>query len=178
MGIGIQICGLNGSGKTTVGKALAEKLGFIFIDAEDLFFDKTDRYTSPRSRIEAETLLRDKLSGEENFVLASVKGDYGEDIVSRYHCVIWVQAPKEVRLQRIYDRSFQKFSEKMLPGGALFEEEQAFFRLAASREEEYISKWVSTLRCPVLMLDGTNPLEENLRLMIDSLHLQLKNSDL
>ena len=32
MGIGIQICGLNGCGKSTLGRALAEKIGFHFID--------------------------------------------------------------------------------------------------------------------------------------------------
>lgn len=41
MGIGIQICGLNGCGKSTLGKALSEKLGFHFIDNENLFFQET-----------------------------------------------------------------------------------------------------------------------------------------
>ncbi len=30
MGTGIIICGLNGTGKSTLGKALAEKLHFLF----------------------------------------------------------------------------------------------------------------------------------------------------
>ena len=38
MGIGIQICGLNGCGKSTLGKALAEKIDFHFIDNENLYF--------------------------------------------------------------------------------------------------------------------------------------------
>ena len=40
MGTGIIICGLNGTGKSTLGKALAEKLHFYFIDNEDLYFPK------------------------------------------------------------------------------------------------------------------------------------------
>ena len=42
MGTGIIVCGLNGVGKSTLGKALAEKLHFYFIDNEDLYFPKTD----------------------------------------------------------------------------------------------------------------------------------------
>ena len=42
MGIGIQICGLNGCGKSTLGRALAKELGFYFIDNENLFFSRTD----------------------------------------------------------------------------------------------------------------------------------------
>lgn len=38
MGIGIVVCGLNGCGKSTLGKALAEQMGIHYIDNEDLFF--------------------------------------------------------------------------------------------------------------------------------------------
>lgn len=75
MGMGIIVCGLNGTGKSTLGKALAEKLHFYFIDNEDLYFPKIDPayiYATPRTREEVEK--------HENFVFASVKGDYGETI--------------------------------------------------------------------------------------------------
>ncbi|MDU4976211.1 MAG: shikimate kinase, partial [Hungatella hathewayi] len=36
------ICGLNGTGKSTLGKALAEKLHFYFIDNENLYFSGTE----------------------------------------------------------------------------------------------------------------------------------------
>ena len=48
MGIGIIVCGLNGVGKSTLGKALAEKLNFYFIDNEDLYFPKTDSRSEER----------------------------------------------------------------------------------------------------------------------------------
>ena len=37
---GILVCGLNGSGKSTFGQALAKKLNYHFIDIEDLYFEK------------------------------------------------------------------------------------------------------------------------------------------
>ena len=36
--MGILICGLNGTGKSTLGKMLADRLGYEFIDNEDLCF--------------------------------------------------------------------------------------------------------------------------------------------
>ena len=60
MGIGIVMCGLNGTGKSTLGKALAEKLKFHFIDNEELYFPRTDPsyiYASSRTREEVEKLL-------------------------------------------------------------------------------------------------------------------------
>ena len=40
--MGILICGLNGTGKSSVGRMLADRLGYEFIDNEDLFFPKDD----------------------------------------------------------------------------------------------------------------------------------------
>ena len=34
------MCGLNGCGKSTLGRALAQKIGFHFIDNEELFFTR------------------------------------------------------------------------------------------------------------------------------------------
>ena len=51
----IMVCGLNGTGKSTLGKALAEKLHFHFTDNEDLYFSKSDPdyvYASPRTKEE------------------------------------------------------------------------------------------------------------------------------
>ncbi|MFG6326160.1 MAG: ATP-binding cassette domain-containing protein [Lachnospiraceae bacterium] len=82
MGAGIIICGLNGCGKSTLGKALAGKLNYHFIDNEDLYFPKTDHnyiYDSPRSRQEVERLFFNEIRTHENFIFASVKGDYGEN---------------------------------------------------------------------------------------------------
>ena len=53
MGTGIIICGLNGTGKSTLGKALADQLKFHLIDIEDLYFPKTDPlspYATPPHR--------------------------------------------------------------------------------------------------------------------------------
>ena len=115
MPTGILICGLNGAGKSTLGKALAEKSGFRFLDIEDLYFPRLapgNPYASPRSRSEVEKLLFQELSTKENFILASVKADYGEAIYPFFQLAVLVDVPKEVRLQRVRNRSFQKFGSR------------------------------------------------------------------
>ena len=164
MSIGIQICGLNGCGKSTIGKALAEELGFHFIDNENLYFSRTtvyEPYTSPKSRTEVERLLMDEVHEHDNFVFAAVKGDYGKEILPYYSYIVLVEVPKEIRLQRVRNRSFQKFGNRMLPGGDLHDQEEAFFKMVESRPEDYVEKWVQTLNCPVIKIDGTKPVPEN-----------------
>ena len=168
--MGIIVCGLNGAGKSTLGKALAEKLHFHFIDIENLYFPKTNPdyiYASPRMREDVAEHLLDEIRTHENFILASVKGDYGEELCSFFQYAILLDVPRDIRLQRVKERSFQKFGSRMLSGGDLFEQEEKFFRLVESRNENTVEEWVKSLKCPVIRIDGTKPIDENTNFIME-----------
>ena len=174
--MGIIICGLNGAGKSTLGKALAEKFHFYFIDIENLYFAKADPdyiYASPRTHEEVEKILLQEIKMHENFILASVKGDYGEVIYSFIQYAILIDVPKDIRLQRVKMRSFQKFGNRMLSGGDLYEQEKNFFHFVESRDENIVEEWVKSLKCPVIRIDGTKPIDENAKFIIE--RIQNKN---
>lgn len=169
----IMVCGLNGTGKSTLGKALAEKLHFHFTDNEDLYFSKSDPdyvYASPRTKEEVRPLLLQEIKAHENFVFASVKGDYEDDVYSFFQYVVFIYVPRDIRLQRVKNRSFQKFGNRMLPGGDLFEQEEKFFRLVSSRPENTVEEWIKALRCPVIRIDGTKPVEDNIKIIVRKIH--------
>lgn len=164
MKTGIIICGLNGAGKSTLGIVLADRLRYSFIDAEELYFSHTDShnpYAFPRTRREAEILLEYKIRVCENFVLATVKGNDGSYAIPFLRYAVLIDVPKEIRLRRIKERSFQKFGNRIYPGGDLYEQEKHFFEFAESRNEDIVKKWVYTLSCPIIRIDGTNTVEEN-----------------
>lgn len=170
MGTGIVVCGLNGAGKNTLGKALAQKLHFYFMDAEYLYFSKTDAvYAHSRTHAEAAALLLRKIRAHEKFVLASVNGDYGEAIYPFFQYVVLVDAPKQLRMQRVKNRSFQKFGNRMLPGGDLYKQEERFFDLVHSRTKTLVEEWAQTLNCPIIRVDGTKPVEENTTFIIQQI---------
>ena len=165
MGTGIIVCGQNGAGKSTLGKALAGRLNYHFIDNEDLYFPKADPdyiYASPRTREEVKRLLLDELNAHENFVFASVTGDYGEAVQAFFRFAVLLGVPKDIRMERVKNRSFQKFGNRMLPGGDLYEQEERFFDFVRSRAEDTAEKWAQSLNCPVIQLAGTRPVEENI----------------
>lgn len=174
MARGIQVCGLNGCGKSTLGRALAQKIGFHFIDNEELFFTRNaadEPYQNPRSRAEVEKLLMEEVRRHGDFVFAAVKGDYGSAILPLYRYAVLIEVPKEIRLRRVRDRSFQKFGGRMKPGGDLYESEEVFFQTAAARPEDYAESWARTLPCPVVVVDGTRPVEENVERLAGLLRL-------
>lgn len=173
MGTGILVCGLNGAGKSTLGKALAEKLHFYFIDNEDLYFPMTDPdyiYASPRTREEVERLLLGEIKAHENFVFTSVKGDYGEAVRPFFRYIVLLAVPREIRLQRVQNRSFQKFGSRMLPGGDLYEQEKHFLAFVKARAENSVEEWARSMNCPVIRVDGLKPVEENVSFIAEALY--------
>ena len=162
--MGILICGLNGVGKSTLGKLLAQRLGWQFIDNEDLYFPKTDEryaYSDPKSKEEVIRLLEERIEKDRRFVFAAVKGDYGEKLVSLLDYAIVVEVPREIRLARVRERSFRKFGERIHEGGDLARRENAWFSLVESRPEDYVETWLKSVFCPVIRVDGTRPIGEN-----------------
>ena len=150
--MGILICGLNGVGKSTIGRILAQRLTYAFIDSEELFFSKenaADPFSNPRSKQEAIRMF------------AAVRGDYGDKLIASLDYAVLVDVPKPVRMQRVWERSYQKFGGRMLDGGDLHEKENAWFSFVNDRPEDYVTKWLSNIACPVLRVDGTMPVEKN-----------------
>lgn len=101
---GIIICGLNGSGKSTLGKKLAKLLNYKFIDVEDYYFIKHNlnyKYDYSRSKNEVITLLLRDINKNENFVMTSVIGNYGDEIISKYTCAIMINVPIEISFKKI-----------------------------------------------------------------------------
>ena len=152
------------AGKSTLGRALASRLGCEFIDSEDLYFPKEDpayEYAAPRSKEEAVRILEEKIRNRRSFVFAAVKGDYGDKLISALDAAVLVDVPREIRIPRVKDRSFRKFGGRISPGGDLFEKEHRWFALVESRPDDDVTRWLETVKCPVIRVDGTLPVEDN-----------------
>ena len=170
--MGILICGLNGAGKSSIGRMLADRLGYSFIDNEDLYFPKTDPsyvFSSPRSKEEVIRLLEERIARDGRFVFAAVKGDYGDLLLSSLQAVVLVEVPRPVRHQRVRERSFRKFGDRMLPGGDLYEQEERWFKMVDSRPEDHVTQWLEKVECPVIRVDGTLPVSENVEALVTAL---------
>lgn len=169
---GIIICGGNGSGKTTLGRELAKVLFYKHMDIEDYYFpDSPIPYSKSRTREEVCELMREDIKKYKNFIISAVNGDFGEEINSKYKLAVFLDVPLDIRLKRVKQRAYDKFGDRVLEGGDMYEQEQRFFKAVEKNYEkktEQTKKWLKTLSCPVIYLDGTKPIEENIRILCEN----------
>lgn len=174
MGNKILVCGLNGVGKSALGKRLAEKLNYKFRDIEDYYFPKNDTehpYELARTKPEVSALLLEDMKKYEDFIFSSVKGDYGGEVISMVTYVILIDAPKDIRMKRVKDRSFQKFGDRVLPGGDIYEKEKDFYGMVSRRSEQEVEDWLlQDVHIPIIRVDGTKQVDSNITEIIRRLN--------
>lgn len=167
---GIAIVGANGSGKTTLGKHLSKSLGFKHMDAEDYYFrDSVIPYGNSHTREEVQNFLLADIKRNGRFILSAVNCDFGKGINPLYDCVIYIKTPLEARLQRIKQRSLTKFGNRVLKGGDLYEQEQAFYHFVALRTMDKTDAWLQSVKYPVIYVDGTKPIAYTLKIVKENI---------
>lgn len=191
--MGIAIFGLNGAGKSTLTHALAKDLNYYEMDVEDYYFpeQKESRknaleniatsaadfseelpYSNSRSKEEVqETLLKD-IKEHPDFIIAGVNMNWCEEILSSIEFAFWVKAPLEKRLERIQYREEKRFGARALRGGDMYEQQEEFRKVVASREEASLEECVKRLPCPVVILDGTVPVDINIEKIKETINSQ------
>lgn len=164
---GIIIFGANGSGKTTLGRELARILNYKHMDIEDYYFHKSDvPYSNPRTREECINLILADIEKYRLFVISAVDGDFGDEITSMYDLAIFLNAPSEIRLERVKHRAYEQYGERVCIGGDMYEQELEFYDFVASRSLTPMEQWKKTLACPIVRVDGTKPIEELIRYIL------------
>lgn len=163
---GVIVFGANGSGKSTFGRALARAVGFLYMDIEAYHFMQSEiPYTRQRPREDCINLMLADMRKHPSFVLSAVTGDFGEEIAAMYGLAIWMSAPRETRIERVKQRVYEQYGPRVLKGGDMYEQQSKFVDFVASRSLRKIEDWAESLACPVIRIDGTRPVSENIALV-------------
>lgn len=174
--------GLNGAGKSTLAHALSQATGYFEMDVEDYYFpdQREERqralegwaadasgnapsFSQSKTKCEADAAMLEDIKMHPCFILSCVRMQWNDEITSRIRLVFWVRLSREERLKRIQARSQKRFGARALPGGDLYEQEEAFRMMAASRDEKMVESSLQRLDCPVMVLDGSLPVAENVK---------------
>jgi adenylate kinase family enzyme len=149
----ILITGASGSGTTTLGQALAARLGCAFFDSDDFYWVPTippfQRKQDPAVRA---VRLLEAMQIVSAAVLAGSILNWGAELEDSFSLIVFLTVPAEVRVARLREREIRRFGRA----------DQAFLTWAAQYDEgtqegRSLSKheaWLAMRRCPVLRIDG------------------------
>jgi adenylate kinase family enzyme len=165
----VGITGASGCGVTTLGGALAERLGAVHIDTDDHFWFATDPpYQIKRDIPERLARLAAEQARTGRWVVSGTMDGWAEPALRDVELIVFLQVPTEVRLERLRRREQARFGDALLPGGAMHETHREFIDWAAQydfgtepgRSRPRHETWLAGLDRPVLRLDGTRPSSE------------------
>ena len=187
---GISLFGLNGSGKSTLAHALAKRIKYFEMDVEDYYFPEQRKsrkwamdndniivtehlgnipFSISRAKEEVQNALMKDMQIHHKFIISGVTMNWNEDILSRMDIAFWVQTPLEERLKRIERSEKKRFGERVLPGGDMYIQQMEFRKVVENRDPKTVEESAKRLQCPIVVLDGTISVEENLETIMEHL---------
>ena len=123
----INIFGASGTGKTTLGRALAARLGVAYLDSDHYFHFPTDPpFAKQRSPEERNRMLADDMRKHGSWVLSGSIMRWNFEPQPDYSLVVFLYLPPEVRLARVFERERRLFGARIEPGGDMEEIHREF----------------------------------------------------
>lgn len=172
MARGMIILGPAGAGKTTLGRLVARELGIAFLDIDDHIWrwDTKRPYTVMYPRQEKIERLMTAVQAAGEFVMAGSMNSFHEHFDPLFLLAVYLTADEKLRVERVHCRELEEFGSRIMPGGDMHREHQAFLADVSGYERGVVScnrqqheAWLSELKCPILYLDGGNDLSENMK---------------
>ncbi len=161
----IHVFGAAGSGTTTIGALLAQRLSIAHFDADDYFWQRTNPpYTTKNPpHVRVQELTRD-MQRATGWVLSGSLVGWGDVFIPSFSLAVFVTLPQPLRMERLQIREEAHYTTRIAVGGDMHEAHRAFMAWAATyddpdaatvRSRKVHEAWVQQLPCPVVRLENT-----------------------
>lgn len=165
----VGITGAPGCGVTTLGRRLAAALGAVHIDTDDHHWIATDPpYQKKRSIAARRRRMAAAQARSGRWVVSGTLDDWAEGVADAAELIVFLEAPTQVRMERLREREQARFGEALLPGGAMHRTHREFLAWAAQYEQgtqpgrsrPRHEQWLARLGGAPLRLDATRSPDE------------------
>ena len=128
-----------------------------------------DAHADQPGREQRVPLIRQDIAAAKNgAVLSGSLVGWGDALIPDFTLAVRVVTDTSTRLARIKRREYARFGARILPGGDMYDQHQAFLQWAAGYDDGGLdtrsavlhNEWQKQLACPILTVDGTAPLAE------------------
>ena len=114
------------------------------------------------------------LTRHSSWVLSGSLCGWGDVAIPLFELVVYLWIPPDIRLERLRQREYERYGERIMPGGDMYEKSQDFLEWASSYEDGGLDmrsrrmheKWLSTLPCPIVCIEGEYAIDEQLDVLM------------
>ena len=170
----IHIFGASGSGTTTIGRAVSEKLGYKHFDTDSYYWYQTEMpFTEARPIEERLHLMQMDLSGVDRWVLSGSLDGWGNPLIPLFELVVFVYVQQDERIRRLKIREHERYGNDVALGGRRYEATKEFIEWAAGYDSGLLTgrnlprheKWIEGLGCQFLKIEN-NALNDSIGTVI------------
>jgi adenylate kinase family enzyme len=175
----VHIVGAAGSGTTTLGRALASRLGAAHLDTDDFFWLPTDPpFEKIRERAERQAMLGAALAREPAWVLSGSLCGWGDIFIPRFDLVVFLWLAPDIRMARLTAREHARYGAAVAPGGSRHAASVAFLAWAAGYDERLDvperclrlhEQWLAALPCPVVRITDAGDVDAHVARVLSAL---------
>lgn len=149
----IHITGAPGSGCTTLGRTLAERVGLPFLDTDDYYWHATvPMFQKKREPEQRNAMLQQDLAMHARCVVSGSVMLWGSDLDDAFDLVVFLRVPDEVRIPRLIAREVERFGvpdPEFIDWASTYETADITTRSRALHE-----LWLSQRKCAILRIEG------------------------
>jgi adenylate kinase family enzyme len=174
----LHILGAPGSGTSTLGAALARRLGVQHADSDGYFWLPDDPpYRRTRPLPERLALVTQQLPANKGWVFSGASTKWATPLERHYELIVFLRLDPELRMERLRRREHARHGARILPGGDMEAASAAFLAWAAAYDTAGASRrglatheaWLADQTTPVLRLDSQEGVESLVEAVLDRL---------
>jgi len=161
----IHITGAAGAGTTTLGQALASRVGYAFLDADDYYWEFTNPpFQTKRPKEERLRLVVEATSRTPSFILSGSIVGWGRSVEDCFDLIVYLYIPSPVRLARLRERENSRYGnvdQGFIDWAARYDEGDLKVRSRLLHET-----WLQERCCDVLRLEGDMSVEDRMEAIL------------
>lgn len=165
----IHILGAAGSGTSTLGAGLAERLDLPQVEADDVFWLPTEPpFTTRRPLAARRRLLRQRCPMNGHWVFSGSALGWGAPIAPSYDLIVYLWLDPTERMARLRRRESERYGGRTQPGGDMATSSARFMAWAAAydtagpeqRSRVAHEEWLAGQVAPILRLNSAAPVDD------------------
>lgn len=175
----ILIFGASGSGVTTLGKVVSQRLNFDYFDSDDYFWKSTEiPFTERNNPEERNSKIIAALNNSENWILGGSTFQWGLNDFLSFDLVVFLCIPADIRMERLKRREFERYGNIIYNDPLRIEKFKDFLLWAAdydlntgiaNRTRQSHEDWLSSVNFPILKIIGDYTVKERLELILQKM---------